>query len=220
MEHVIKGVIDFQKYAFPKREALFNSLASSQNPEVLFITCSDSRIDPSLVTQTHPGDLFICRNAGNVIPTHSNVTGGMTASIEYAVAVLGVQDIIVCGHTDCGAMKGALNMESLNDYPHVKEWLGHCRGAVEVIKERHGCANHEHLEELTEENVLLQIQHLKTHPAVVAKLASGKIKLHGWIYRIETGEIACYDEKSHSFVTFNELYAETIATVDTVAAVY
>ena len=108
MKHIIKGVLDFQKYAFPERQALFNSLADTQNPEVLFITCSDSRIDPNLVTQTHPGDLFICRNAGNVVPPHSTSTGSMTASIEYAVAVLGVKHIIICGHTNCGAMKGAL----------------------------------------------------------------------------------------------------------------
>lgn len=213
MEHIIKGVIDFQKHAFPQRAELFNSLASTQNPEVLFITCSDSRIDPNLVTQSHPGDLFICRNAGNIVPTHSNATGGMTASIEYAVAVLGVEHIVICGHTDCGAMKGALNLEGLNEVPHVKEWLGHCRGAVEVIKERHGCANLEHLEEMTEQNILLQIQHLKTHPSVNAKLLTGKLKIHGWIYRIETGDIACYDDKTNGFVTFENLYAETISKV-------
>ena len=213
MKHIIKGVLDFQHHAFPEREALFNSLASSQSPEVLFITCSDSRIDPNLVTQSHPGDLFICRNAGNVIPPHSNATGSMTASIEYAIAVLGVKDIIICGHTDCGAMKGALNTKALDEYPHVKEWLGHCRGAVEVIKERHGCADHHHLDELIEENVLLQIQHLKTHPTVVAKVATGKVNLHGWVYRIETGDISCYDQNSEKFTPFNQLYANTIAEI-------
>jgi carbonic anhydrase len=211
MEHIIKGVIDFKKYAFPKRQELFNSLASGQSPEVLFITCSDSRIDPNLMTQSHPGDLFICRNAGNVVPPHSNQTGSMTASIEYAVGALGVKHIIVCGHTDCGAMKGALDTRGLKDLPHVSEWLGHCRGAVEVIKERHQCAGHQHLNEMIEENVLLQIQHLKTHPCVVAKLATSKVQIHGWIYNIETGEILCANDKSRTFEPFESHYAELIA---------
>ena len=108
MDHVISGVAKFQKEVYPGKKAAFQKLANGQNPEVLFITCSDSRIDPNLVTQTEPGELFICRNAGNIVPPHSNQTGGMTASIEFAVAALGVTHIVVCGHTDCGAMKGAL----------------------------------------------------------------------------------------------------------------
>ncbi|WP_440874347.1 carbonic anhydrase [Thalassotalea sp. PLHSN55] len=210
MQDIIKGVLEFQNHAFIEHQALFSSLASRQNPEVLFITCSDSRIDPNLVTQTRPGDLFICRNAGNVVPPHTNETGGMTASIEYAVAVLGVKDIVICGHTDCGAMKGALDTKALDELPHVQEWLGHCRGAVEVIKERHGCVEHHHLDEVIEENVLLQIQHLKTHPMVVAKCATNKIRVHGWVYRIETGEISCYEPSSNSFKPFNHVYSETI----------
>ena len=147
------------------------TLGVGQNPEVLFITCSDSRIDPNMVTQTGPGDLFICRNAGNVVPPHSNQTGGMTASIEFAVAALGVEHIVICGHTDCGAMKGALAPEALDELPHVKEWLGHCRGATEVVKHKHGSVGSEHLDEVTKENVLLQIQHLKTHPSVAGRLS-------------------------------------------------
>ena len=123
MDHVISGVAKFQKEVYPNKKATFQKLANGQNPEVLFITCSDSRIDPNLVTQTDPGELFICRNAGNIVPPHSNQTGGMTASIEFAVAALGVSHIVVCGHTDCGAMKGAIKPEGLDALPHVKEWL-------------------------------------------------------------------------------------------------
>ncbi|NVK57263.1 MAG: carbonic anhydrase [Alteromonadaceae bacterium] len=202
MDHVISGVAKFQKDVFPAKEAAFKKLANGQSPEVLFITCSDSRIDPSLVTQTEPGDLFICRNAGNVVPPHSNQTGGMTASIEFAVAALGVTHIVVCGHSDCGAMKGALNPEGLTSLPHVKEWLGHCRVASEVVKERCGCDElnaGDHLQLMTEENVVQQLQHLKTHPAVAAKIATGQVKLHGWFYNIETAEVLTYDEKSGQF---------------------
>ncbi len=208
MQHVITGVAKFQRDVFPRKETTFKKLANGQNPEVLFITCSDSRIDPNLLTQTDPGELFICRNAGNVVPPHTNHTGGMTASIEFAVAALGVVDIVVCGHTDCGAMKGAMNPEALEGLPHVKEWLGHCCAATAVVKEKHGEISHEHLAEVTQENVLLQLQHLRTHPTVAAKLATGQVRLHGWVYHIETGEILCYDEAQNTFKPMQQLYGD------------
>lgn len=213
MKHVISGVAKFQQEVYPKKETIFKKLANGQSPEVLFITCADSRIDPNLVTQTEPGELFICRNAGNIVPPHSNQTGGMTASIEFAVAALGVGHIVVCGHTDCGAMKGALNPENLDSLPHVKEWLGHCRCATEVVKEKHGTElTQEHLAEVTRENVLQQLQHLRTHPAVAAKLATGQVELHGWVYDIELGKILCYDEKQKAFVDMEDAYNETRKT--------
>lgn len=211
MEHVISGVAKFQKEVFPNKKAAFQKLANGQNPEVLFITCADSRIDPNLVTQTEPGDLFICRNAGNVVPPHSNQTGGMTASIEFAVAALGVTHIVVCGHSDCGAMKGAINTDALSALPHVKEWLGHCRVATEVVKERCGCSElnaEEHLQLVTEENVVQQMQHLRTHPAVASKIATGQVKLHGWFYNIETAAVTCYNEESGQFAPMSETYTE------------
>ncbi|TPV55389.1 carbonic anhydrase [Aestuariibacter sp. GS-14] len=213
MEHVISGVAKFQKEVYPGKKAAFKKLANGQNPEVLFITCADSRIDPNLVTQTEPGDLFICRNAGNVVPPHSNQTGGMTASIEFAVAALGVSHIVVCGHSDCGAMKGAINTEALTSLPHVKEWLGHCRVATEVVKERCGCSElsaEEHLLMVTEENVVQQLQHLRTHPAVAAKIATGQVKLHGWFYNIETAAVTCYDEALGKFAPMSQTYAKEL----------
>ena len=214
---IIEGVLNFREKVYPERKDLFGTLATGQSPHVLFITCSDSRIDPNLVTSADPGDLFICRNAGNIIPPHSNETGGMTASVEYAVAVLGVEDIVICGHTDCGAVKGALNVEQLNGLPHVKEWLSHCRSAMEIVRERHdidsgACIGHEHLNEAIEENVLQQLQHLRTHPAVAAKLATGKVRLHGWVYDIEKGDMRCSD--GGPFVDFQQQYAEEIDAVN------
>lgn len=201
MDRVLSGVVKFQKEVYPDRAESFRELAGGQQPEVLFITCADSRIDPSLITQTEPGELFICRNAGNVVPPHSNQTGGMTASIEFAVAALGIEHIVVCGHTDCGAMKGALNPGSLDKLPHVREWLGHCRAAVEVVREQQGCElDGGHLDCVTRENIALQLQHLRTHPAVAAKLATGRLHLHGWLYNIESGEVLRYDENSRTLV--------------------
>ena len=139
MEKIIRGVINFKRNIYPQRKDLFEHLIKDgQSPETLFITCSDSRIDPNLVTGSEPGDLFIFRNVGNVVPPHSNETGGTTSAIEYAVSVLKVRNIIVCGHTDCGAITGALDTSQLKGLPHVKEWLGHCRSAMEVVRERNG----------------------------------------------------------------------------------
>lgn len=218
MEKIVKGVINFRKNVYPEHKDLFGTLASGQSPEILFVTCSDSRIDPNLMTGSAPGDLFICRNAGNIIPPHSNETGGMTASIEYAVAVLGVRHIIICGHTDCGAITGALNLNRLEGLPHVKEWLGHCRSAIEIVRERNNipssqCLGHEHLNEAIEENVLQQVQHIRTHPVVAAKMATGKVQVHGWIYDIKTGQVRCCDQNSSTFRDFDEHYADIIARV-------
>jgi len=216
MKKIVKGVLNFRQNVYPENKDLFGTLATGQSPKVLFITCSDSRIDPNLLTDTDPGDLFICRNAGNIVPPHSKETGGMTASIEYAVAVLGIRHIIICGHTDCGAIKGALDLSAVEGLPHVKEWLGHCRSAMEIVRERNNlpsnhCLGHEHLNEAIEENVLQQVQHFRTHPTVAAKLATGKIEIHGWIYNIKNGSIRCCDQNDTEFREFDEQYADIIA---------
>ena len=208
MDHVISGVAKFQREVFPNKRAVFKKLATGQNPEVLFITCADSRIDPCLVTQTEPGELFICRNAGNVVPPHTEHTGGMTASIEFAVAALGVSHIVLCGHTDCGAMKGAIDPDSLEGLPHVKQWLGYCWDAADKVRHRCGELNPDNLEEVTRENVLLQLEHLRGHPSVAAALKEGNIKLHGWVYNIGTGGVECYDEQQQRFVPMKQAYAK------------
>lgn len=215
MEKLIQGVLNFHQHVYPANKDLFGTLAQGQNPDVLFITCSDSRIDPNLLTGTEPGDLFICRNAGNIIPPHSNETGGVTASIEYAIAVLGVRHIIVCGHTDCGAIKGALDLESIKGLPHVTEWLSHCRSAMEIVRERHGipsgcCVDPKHLNEAIEENVLQQVQHLRTHPTVAAKLATHQVHIHGWIYDIKSGRIRCCQHNDTEFHAFEKRYEDVI----------
>lgn len=200
MKHVIEGVLKFRSEVFPRHKALFSDLANGQSPQVLFITCADSRIDPSLVTQCEPGELFICRNAGNIVPPWGAAAESNTASIEYAISVLGVSDLVVCGHTDCGAMKGALSPEGLTQLPQVSGWLGHSQAAVSTAKARHpGLEGAALLEAVTEENVLLQLQHLRTHPAVSAALARGTLRLHGWVYDIGAGEIRAHSNQSGQF---------------------
>ena len=201
MEKVLKGLVRFQKKVFAKKEKLFASLSKQQNPSVLFITCSDSRIDPSLLTQTDPGDLFIIRNAGNLIPTYGAAIGGSTATIEYGVSVLQVKDIIVCGHTDCGAMKGLLHPKKLQDLPAVKAWLQHAETTVRIVKDHCAHLKGDELFAATiRENVLVQLDHLRTHPAVATRLRQGDLRLHGWVYSIGTGEVWVYDFEKKEFV--------------------
>ena len=201
MEKVLKGLVRFQKEVFAKKEKLFASLSKQQNPSVLFITCSDSRIDPSLLTQTDPGDIFIIRNAGNLIPTYGAAIGGSTATIEYGVSVLQVKDIIVCGHTDCGAMKGLLHPKKLQDLPAVKAWLQHAETTVRIVKDHCAHLKGDELFAATiRENVLVQLDHLRTHPAVATRLRQGDLRLHGWVYSIGTGEVWVYDFEKKEFV--------------------
>ncbi len=210
MEKVVSGILRFKSSSYEERKQLFADLATGQSPEVLFITCADSRIDPNLVTQTEPGELFIIRNAGNIVPPHVQKGGGVTASIEFAVAALGVKHIVVCGHTDCGAMKGALNPAGLDGLPQVQQWLDNSKAAVDIVKAKHGQATTTELGAVTEQNVLLQLQHLKTHPAVAGPLSTGAVDLHGWVYDIEHGTVQAYCEKQDAFIPVEERYADLV----------
>lgn len=202
MQKLIDGIHEFQQTEFRKRQGLFEQLSRGQNPETLFITCSDSRIDPNLLTRSQPGDLFILRNAGNIIPPHGAANGGEGATIEFAVAGLGVKDIIVCGHTHCGAMKGLLEPEQVRLLPTVADWLKHAETTRRIVQE-----NYRHLDgdrlltAAIEENVLVQLENLKTLPAVAARLARGDLHLHGWVYKIETGDVFAYDLDDGQFVS-------------------
>ena len=206
------GVVKFQQEVYPQKRDLFEKLSKGQSPEALFITCSDSRIETAMITQTDPGELFIVRNAGNIVPPHTTNTGGTTASIEFATAALKVPHIVVCGHTECGAMKGAMNPAGLDALPHVREWLGFSKAAVDIVNALGEGKNEEaKLKMLLEQNVILQLQHLKTHPAVATRLAKGDLCLHGWVYDIKTGDVEAYDEDAKKFVPVAEKYAAEVA---------
>jgi carbonic anhydrase len=206
MDKLITGVKAFQEKIYSKNKELFKELSEKQEPEVLFITCSDSRVDPCLITQTQPGDLFICRNAGNIVPPHSSATGAITSSIEYAVSVLKVRHIVICGHTGCGVMTAAMNPETVKELPHVSNWLSLCSAAQARVRGRHKTIGDQHLLEMTEENVLLQLKHLETHPSVAEKMAAGTLELHGWIYGIADGSVNCYDSEQKAFIPIADHY--------------
>ncbi|WP_084418508.1 carbonic anhydrase [Henriciella litoralis] len=206
------GVLKFQDNVYPDKQDLFEKLSQGQSPEALFITCSDSRIELAMITQTEPGELFICRNAGNIVPPHTEQTGAMTASIEYAVAVLEVPHIVVCGHSGCGAMKGAMDPEGLSSLPHVAKWLGYSKAAVDIVDElAPDGSDDDRMQMLIEQNVLLQLQHLRTHPSVARRLARGDLDLHGWVYDIRTGGVDAYDPQTGKFTRVDAHYASEIA---------
>lgn len=198
---IIKGVNQFQQKVFETKEELFQTLRKGQKPLALFITCSDSRINPNLLTSTEPGELFILRNAGNIVPPASAGPGGEEATIEYAILGLKVRDIIICGHSHCGAVHGLLAPAAVATMPRVASWLTYAKNvASEVEHERSKLAPEELLNMAVERNVLLQTAHLRTHAAVAQALAAGNLRLHSWVYRFETGEVLAHDPAKPRFV--------------------
>src|ERR1700687_454958 len=185
VEKFLGGISRFQKHVYPKHQDLFERLALGQRPEALFITCADSRIDPCLLTQTKPGELFICRVIGNVVPPYPDAIGGVSATIEYAVGVLRVPEVIVCGHTDCGVMRGALNPEALKAYPNVTALVRYVK-----VEHREPEPSAAFLLALREDNVLAQLKNLRSHPMVAAPLETGGPSLHGGGYHIGPRAVA------------------------------
>ncbi len=201
MRRIVEGIHRFQTDVFPTKRDLFRKLAESQNPRALFVTCGDSRIVPDLIMQTAPGEIFIVRNAGNIVPPFGEVAGGVSATIEYAVVALQIPNIIVCGHSDCGAMKGILYPQSITSMPMVAHWLRHAEPARCVVEEMYsGLSEEEKLEILTRENVLAQLTNLTTHPSVAARLARGTLQIYGWHYDISTGDVMTFDAERNEFV--------------------
>jgi carbonic anhydrase len=205
MDRLLAGVKAFQRDVYPHNRDLFEQLAGGQAPGALFITCADSRVVPTLMTQTRPGELFICRNAGNMVPPYGEVNGGVSATIEYAVGVLNVEHIIVCGHSDCGAVKALLTPEKLEGMPTVKSWLAHGERARRIVLENYGELSGDALvHALTEENIVAQLENLRTHPSVAARVARGALGLHGWLYTIRTGNVDVFDAARRRFVPIGE----------------
>jgi len=211
MQKLVDGIHEFQQKFFTSQKLLFERLAQGQQPLALFITCSDSRIDPSLLTQTQPGELFIMRNAGNIVPPYGAVQGGEAATIEFAVCALKVKDIIVCGHSHCGAMNGLLHPEKVGDLPAVRAWLSHAEATSRIMSE-----NYKHITEeaprltaTVEENVLVQLENLRTHPSVAASLGRDELKLHGWVYKFETGQVFGYNAEQGQYGPVDQAVART-----------
>lgn len=211
MQKLVQGVHNFQRGVFGSQQEFFEKLVAGQHPMALFITCSDSRISPNLITQTRPGDLFILRNAGNIVPPYGAAShGGEAATIEFALSVLKIPDVIVCGHSHCGAMTALLgDPAGLDDLPATRTWLDNAEATRRIIREKY-----QHLEgqaRLTacvEENVLVQLENLRTHPVVAAGLARKAVNLHGWVYKLETGEVFALNPSLGQFMPLSDLRVE------------
>jgi carbonic anhydrase len=201
MQRLIEGHKKFRNEVFPKRKDEFRLLSESQAPEWLFITCADSRIVPDLILGTGPGDLFISRSVGNVVPVSMNDVDGVTATIEYAVDVLKVKHVILCGHSDCGALKAAVNRHGLEKLPKANRWLQHVEAAFshrQPLNEEDG--PHAELYALIRGNVVAQLLNLKAQPSVNCAMREGRLEVHGWYYDILNGRIEQYDEDARKFV--------------------
>jgi carbonic anhydrase len=204
MRKLVEGIHRFQQGVFGPQRDLFRRLVDGQEPDALFITCSDSRIVPNLITQTEPGELFIIRNAGNIVPPWG-VESGEAGTLEYAVEVLTVSDIIVCGHTHCGAMKAVIDPSQTRELPALASWLRHCEGTRRILSKAYPDLTGDDLvETAVAENVLVQIEHLRTHPSVMAALARSKVTLHAWVYNIAEGEVYAFEPEIGQYVPIEE----------------
>jgi carbonic anhydrase len=214
MQRLIDGYAKFRTKVFPQHSKLLERLArEQQQPQALFICCSDSRVMPEMVMQCEPGDLFPCRNAGNLVPPSTETGSGVAATIEYAVRVLKVKDAIVCGHSDCGAMKALLDGNDLDTLPVVRSWLEHAgpssRWLTRMLKDGTSMTTEQRLWAVTEANVIMQMQNLCQHPAVAEAVQARSLNLHGWMYDIASGGLRSFDSAQG---TFRSLIAEAQST--------
>lgn len=200
LQKLKEGIRHFQRSVYPSRRAEYEYAATNpQKPHTLLITCADSRIDPEALTSSGPGELFVSRNVGNMVPAYGEMMGGVSAVIEYAVDALGVSHAVICGHSDCGAMKGILaGSTALSSMPTVQSWLRNADAARRVAETLEG--EKPSMLTMTEQNVLLQLQHLRTHPSVAAAMARRTLTISGWVYDIGHGEVLIFDESQNRFL--------------------
>lgn len=207
LTRILQGVNQFHDKYFQDHQELFEELSQGQSPDVLFITCSDSRIDPFLITQSPPGRLFVMRNVGNIVPSYGAASIAESAAIEYAVQALGVKDIIICGHSHCGAMRGLLQVGNLAEtMPMVYSWLKtHGEATRRLVMDNYSHEAPDRLLKIAiEQNILTQIENLETYPVVRSNLHSGKLSLHAWMYEIETGSVYAFDAARRKFALLEQ----------------
>ncbi|MEO8054727.1 MAG: carbonic anhydrase [Acidobacteriota bacterium] len=205
MKRFLEGLTLFQRVAYPRHKELFERLAKNQTPQAVFISCSDSRVVTNLLVQAEPGDLFIIRNAGNIVPPAGSAYGGTTASLEYAIVALGIRDVILCGHSNCGAMRGVLHPETLGRMPAVRQWVSYAdsarRAAVAAFPD---ASDDEMLDRVVDFNVIAQVRNLLTFPFVRPLVERGELELHGWVYDIGSGRVKGLDATGRRFVPLGD----------------
>lgn len=208
MQKLVDGHRLFRSHVFPQKQAFYRDLATGQSPRTVFITCSDSRVQEAEFVSAGPGDLFIDRSLGNIVPDPGGPETEATAVIEYAVVALGVEHVVVCGHSNCGAMRALLDPDSLKELPIVAAWLKNAGPTLENVRARHGHLEGKALLDATiRENVLVQLDRVRRQPCVIPRLAEGRLTLHGWVYEFETGEVHAHDPRTGRFLPLDEAYA-------------
>lgn len=216
MKKLIKGIVEFRRNVQEGYRETFGRLATGQSPDTLFIACSDSRVVPNTFASTNPGDLFVLRNVGNLIPPcgeHgiSASDESEAAAIEFSVLSLNVSDIIVCGHSECGAMRALVGNRSNVAMPNLKNWLRHGDRAIDQLNS--GASLNSALTEenqLSQLNVLLQIEHVKSYPAVKKRVDEGTLWVHGWWFDISRADVYAYEEDVNRFNLIDEVEAERL----------
>jgi carbonic anhydrase len=204
VDDIIAGVRAFQRDVYPQYRERFAELAGGQSPHAMVITCSDSRVDPFFFMQAQPGQLFVLRNAGNIVPEYDGFVGGVTATIEFAVVQLKVPNIIVCGHAGCGAVAGLLHPESIRHLPQVTNWLHHSARARRLVESGGGLDAPDAMERAVAANVAVQLDNLRTHPSVAGAVAEGRLGIHGWVYDFVTGNVTAYKDRDGTFAPLGE----------------
>jgi carbonic anhydrase len=200
VKKLLEGLSLFQREAYPRHRELFERLAKNQKPRAVFVSCSDSRVVTNLLVQAEPGDLFIVRNAGNIVPPAGSSYGGTTAALEYAIVALGIRIVILCGHSTCGAMRGVLHPETLENMPAVRQWVSYAGEARRAAVEAHpGAPDDEMLERVVDYNVIAQVRNILTFPFVRPLVESGELEVHGWVYDIATGRVKGLDPSGRFF---------------------
>lgn len=205
MQKLVQSIHRFQPEIFSSQEQLFERLSSGHQPDALFITCADSHLNPHVLTQTLPGDLFILRNLGNLLPPYDTIQGGEASTIEFAVEVLHVRDVIVCGHSHCVALDALLEPDQIAELPATSRWLTLAEPVRSLIERHYADLSPEAKQNVAvQENVLLQLETLRNHPGVRRRLQAGELTLHGWVYRRETGVAYAYDPDSGQFLPIEQ----------------
>lgn len=213
MKKLVKGIVDFRQNGLPEYREKFAHLASGQSPDTLFIACSDSRVVPNVFASTDPGDLFVLRNVGNLIPpcVSAHTDKSEAAAIEFALHTLQISNIVVCGHSDCGAMQAILSGRQSLATENLREWLIYGEEALDALqREPHFAPGFSDSNRLSQRNVLLQIEHLKTYPSIQERLQKGILKLHSWWFELGHADVFAYEENAHTFVLIDEEEADRI----------
>jgi len=213
MKKLIQGIVDFSQNLTEERRTLFAKLALEQKPDALFIACSDSRVVPNLFASTNPGDLFVLRNIGNLIPpvTSSDQDNSASAVLEFSIFSLNVADIIVCGHSECCAMQTLSQGVDAQSCPHLASWLKY--GEESLKKVRNGFVINQKLSEhnqISQVNVLQQMEHIASYPFIRERLEKKKLRIHGWWFDIAQADVYCYEQDLHQFILIDEKEAKLI----------